>query len=620
MKRIIKIAVLIILILGVMVSVFYFREKEKKEKEIPFGIEYVENKKLDVYCPVQFENGKFETENLQNHCPEAAPKNFSAEFYELKKIEKGVVGFLSKNIDGSEKYFLIVVDDKGDFIKRKVEKPEKLTIENGVFKVDPDGRRYAFFENYFIEIDEKTKTLTSPKYRFSIEIPNNWNYKKESGSYLFRHRETVDYFLEIDLENFSVDFSIPEGLSYEKEMEKIKSSLTFEGSDYFSDYRFFEDSLDNYLKVNTHTGRIYYVQNGHRYEFDVLASGSPEGWNGTPSGLYELTSKEGLRFSTESGVYMPFSMRLYGKYLIHGEAYYPSGAPYTSPVSGGCVRVRNEEMAELYELVEAGIPALSVTHEKSSFDLEERKLSEREKVTANNFLVVDIESGKILAEKNSQETVVISDLTKLMTAIITTEQMGVTTSITARDYMLGKDDSNANIESDQIFRLVDLLAPLLVEHSDNAARVLNHYVGRDNTVDYMRKKADSIGMKNTYFKDGKGVRKSETTAEDLYYLLYYLNTTRKPILDITKASWVPRLDYSVFKDLKNRNIFYDQEEFRGGMFEVNDNYLHNGLFLFEEKFGEKDRVLAYVILQTPTEAHLIEDIDNLRGWIKKSFN
>jgi len=617
-KRILQLLIITLLITTIAVGVFYFEKPEDKA----FGVEKVKNSVLEIHCPLQFEDGRFESENLKDHCEMDLPiKKFKAQLYDLKLVEDRVVGFLETFDGNSRSYELISVDEFGNFTSRKLEEePDRLAFQEDLFIVYPQKISFKELESKFIKITDETERLDSLKYQFSIEIPINWSYEKEEGVYIFFHEDFEKYSFKMDPEERTVELKIPDEMTFRKEIEKIKRSLQWGDVENLPDYRFFKDQLEDYLEVNTVTGQIDHHFNGKKERFEVLAAGDPEGWNGTPSGLYSLKSKEGLRFSTESEVFMPYSMRLYGKYLIHGEAYYPSGIPYTSAVSGGCIRVRNEEMSRLYDSVEVGLPILSITHEKEDFNLRETRLTKKPEIGTESFLVVDIDSGRVLLGKNYEEKREITDLTKLMTAIVATEQLGVTEPIIARNYMLEDEDEDIYFSSGRRFRLVDLLAPLLVESSDNAARVLSHYLGRDNTLDRVNQKAEAIGMKETRFKDSFGIEKSETSARDLYYLTYYLTNTRKPILDITRGVWVPHIDYEVFGGMKNQNIFYGEDDFLGGKFEINEGGLHNGVFLFNQKLGNENRKLAFIMLGTPTEKDLLDDITEVKKWLSDSFN
>ena len=609
MKLFYKIAIILMLTVSTGIGLFFTIETEEDPE---FGVESVKDMRLDFDCPIQFKDGR--AVNLEEYCPQQGIE--AAEIYNLKERYGLVFGFLEL-VRGERNNFLVIIDESGIVTKREIkEKPQTLSFDRETILVD--SARYGFVEGRLIKLKEERKQINSAKYGISVEIPVNWEHKKEADGYKFYHPEAENYFFKVTFKGELKEKEFPEGSFYREKMQFTETAKvnTFED---LPDYRFFRSDLDDYLEINTVTGEINYHKNDQIHRFDVLASGDPAEWNGTPSGLYRILSKEGLRFSTESEVYMPFSMRIYGKYLIHGEAYFPSGAPYTSAVSGGCVRVRNEEMTNLYDLVEASTPVLSITHEKSDFEIKETNPVQKPDIEADNYLLVDLDSGKIFDGKNYDQEVTITHLTKLMTAIVTTEQMGVKTPLTARDYMLGEDDTNAKIKPGQSFRLVDLLAPLLVESSDNAARVLSHYLGRDNTFDYIQEKAKAIGMKESRFEDTVGVKESTTTPKDLYYLLYYLKNTRKPILDITKAGHVPHINYEVFKGLKNKNVFYEREDFSGGLFEVGEKG-HSGAFLFEKELGGEKRDLAIIMINVPTERSLVRDIDNLKEWLEKSFN
>ncbi|MGM0439041.1 MAG: L,D-transpeptidase family protein [Patescibacteria group bacterium] len=624
MKKIIKIlGAATFLILLVTASYFYINENTKDKKELPFGVEKVKNSKLDIYCSLQFEDGVFETENLNDYCEKSTPKSFfRAELLELKAIDDKIIGILETNLGDHKSHELIgISEEDGIFTSLRLpDKPEQLIIEEESFLVKPQNNHYKLVDDKFIQTVDEFVKLRSPKGGFKVEIPVNWNYEKVEDGYKIFHPKTPNYFAEIKFSSRGSKIEIPSKSPYDYEFQQIKDSFIKNTIYSLPDYHFFESDLDDYLEVNTATGNVIYYQDDEKHQFNVLASGDPNGWNGTPGGLYKLLSKEGLRFSTESEVYMPFSMRLYGKYLIHGEAYYPSGVPYTSAVSGGCVRVRNREMQNLYDLVETGLPVLSITHETNSFKPTETNLRDDFELKVENVLIADIDSGRVFLDKKAEEEVDIFSLTKLMTAIVTSEQMGITDSLTARDYMLGEDDSNAEITSGDKFRLVDLLAPLLVESSDNAARVLSHYLGRDNTLQYVREKADSVGMKDTNFNDSIGVEASQTTARDLYYLVYYLINTRKPLLDISRGVWAPEINYQAFAEIKNQNVFFKNKDFLGGQFEVNDEGLHNGVFLFNQRLGGEERKVAFIMLGAPTEKDLVSDINKIQEWLNKSFN
>ena len=80
------------------------------------------------------------------------------------------------------------------------------------------------------------------------------------------------------------------------------------------------------------------VPDALEFAFDIVAKGDPNEWGGSPAGSYYVISKQRVAYSSVSEVYMPWSIRYYGKYYIHGEPYYPGGEKLNSSTSGGCIR------------------------------------------------------------------------------------------------------------------------------------------------------------------------------------------------------------------------------------------------------------------------------------------
>lgn len=551
---------------------------------------------------------------------------------EIELVDSGELNFESERIIVGlyrvrkerrlSEYKLMAFDSRqGHFLTQELEKrPKNITTEGSNLVLDSTYR--LIDRSRFEKIPDDFVNLTSPDYGFSVTIPKKWESENTGQGFVFYHPNAKYSYPVMVKASDTLEVITSPKTPYQKEVDKIKESLQLKYNfERLSDYNLFRSRLNNYLEVNTVTGKInYYQDNLLKESFNVLASGSPLGWQGTPSGLYEILSKEGLKFSTESEVYMPHSMRIYGKYLIHGEAYYSSGVPYRSQVSGGCVRVRDNEVDDLYELVEEGLPVLSITHLQESFPKGKGGLAILPKINARSYLVADIESGKIFAGKDINEPRSIASITKLMTGIVAAEQMGITRPIKIQDYMLELYGSTEDLTEGKRFRLVDLLAPLLIESSNDAAQILAHYIGRISTLEKMNEKADSIGMENSQFVGFSGLNKENVaSAKDLYYLGYYLANTRIPLLRITKQAWVPEIDYNAFPDLENKNLFHEKDNFLGGKSGYTKDSSHTGLFLFEMNIAGKKRRILFVTLGARSKRDMETAVLELKNWLNNSY-
>ena len=141
-----------------------------------------------------------------------------------------------------------------------------------------------------------------------------------------------------------------QAVHYLKDFNQIKEKFLF-------------DQVD-FLEVNFPDMEVrIYKKGALEKQAPILARGDSEAWGGTPAGLYKVITGYISAFSVVSEVYMPYSLHFYGIYYIHGEPYYPGGGLLISDISGGCVRLSNNDAKDIYELSEKGMPVLVIDKE-----------------------------------------------------------------------------------------------------------------------------------------------------------------------------------------------------------------------------------------------------------------
>ena len=130
----------------------------------------------------------------------------------------------------------------------------------------------------------------------------------------------------------------------------------------------------------------------------------------------------------------------------------------------------------------------------------------------------------------------------------------------------------------------------------------------------MNKKTEAIGMKNTDFVDLSGFdKKNISTAQDIFYLVKYLVNTRPPLLKITRGEKVESFGEISFKDLKNKNIFFNEQNFLGGKSGYTIASKNTGFFLFRLVIEDIEKKVAIIILDSED---LEKDIDQILEWLK----
>jgi hypothetical protein len=401
-------------------------------------------------------------------------------------------------------------------------------------------------------------------------------------------------FFDFDESNFYLDL-----------LEDKKEELIYKKVD------FLEANLSE-MKVRIYNDGIL------KKEVPIITKGDPQGWGGSSVGFYKINSGYKSSFSIVSGVFMPYALHYYGKYYFHGEPYYPGGEKLVSDFSGGCLRLKDEDARTVYEETEIDMPVLVINKERDDYVYPQDDVI-LPLVTANSYLVGDLNSGFIFAQKDFQEKLSIASITKLMTALVVSENVDLTKEIEVKEEMLEGYGNTEMLEPGEKIRVVDLFYPLLIESSNDSAEVLSCFLGKEKTIDLMNEKAEAILMEDTSFTDPSGYDQGNvSTAKDLFYLARYLLNNRPPILKITKSEKVRNfgeLDFEV-AELWNKNIFVHDSTFVGGKTGFIKSSRYTSLFIFQfEKNGEK-RDIAIILLGSQD---LKRDTQVIYNWVQKNY-
>ncbi len=618
---------------------WYFLLSEEEEIEQPEEPDYltlIENAEIFLPCSINLIQGKIEGNDFLTLCGECF--DFCPEIsFEIKMEDifliKGerAITVLKKEVEKQPiQYFVLVFDSKanhvstlklaeGSIIEGINVEEERIEIVKLVL-TDKDNlccpseevkKNYIFFGNRLQEKQEiKEWVLMKNIHGLEIEIPKNWQIERLEEN-LYRISDSKNVFsLFFDIKNKS--FFNYEPNPYEQDLNRIKLSLQSNTYNYLPDFRTLKPEED-YLEINLEENKVKLAN----LEYDILASGDPQGWGGTAAGLYNVLWKRELGFSNISQVYMPYAITFYGKYLIHGEPYFPGGAKLQTTVSGGCIRVVDENMKNIFQVAEKDLPVLVIDKYNDDFEYQSKGFFEFPRTSASSYLVADLDSGFVFAENNINKVLPIASITKMMTAIIATEQMDLTRPITIQDYMLTGHGTTQGIYPGRSVRLIDLLYPLLTESSNNAAKVLSYYLGRDQTIELMNEKTKSIMMENTTFTDPSGYDlKNVSTAKDIFYLARYLNNNRYPLLQISKNEIVPLANPGFFPGLRNRNFFYEEVDFIGGK----SGYLiaskYTGFYIFNIEIQGEKRNIVVILLGSESQKNIEEETKAIIEWLK----
>lgn len=195
----------------------------------------------------------------------------------------------------------------------------------------------------------------------------------------------------------------------------------------------------------------------------------------------------------------------------------------------------------------ASTPAASPSDEADFSDL---------KIQARSAIVIDLQDGTVLYEKDADESWPLASITKLMTALVASEIVkdGAVIPITDAAVSQAEDGGVAAGERFSYKNLSDLT---LLRSSNDGAYALSAALGRALDEDApdvafvkaMNVRAKELGLTSTYFRNPTGLDISETeagaygTARDVARLLGYIVENRPELLEATTVA---------------KDVFYDE--------------------------------------------------------------
>ncbi|MBX3069909.1 MAG: D-alanyl-D-alanine carboxypeptidase [Thermomicrobiales bacterium] len=155
-------------------------------------------------------------------------------------------------------------------------------------------------------------------------------------------------------------------------------------------------------------------------------------------------------------------------------------------------------------------------------------------VSSKRFIVIDANTGEVIAEQNADERVAIASLTKVFTLIEALERGDLDQVITTQSEDLYDSSSTLmGFGAGETFTLKDLLYGMMLPSGNDAAHAIARALGADeglsadqaydNFIRMMNERAVNMGLTNTQFKNphGWGVEGHYSTARDIATFVMY---------------------------------------------------------------------------------------------------
>ena len=192
-------------------------------------------------------------------------------------------------------------------------------------------------------------------------------------------------------------------------------------------------------------------------------------------------------------------------------------------------------------------------------------------ISASSYIVMDMDSGRVLEGKNIDKVSLIASTTKILTAITAIENANLEDIVKIDESILKSYGSGIYVQEGEELVLDDLLYGLMLRSGNDAALAIASYVGgnKDNFVYMMNELAVNIGMKNSTFVNPSGLEESDgkanySTVYDMAILTKYaMNNSDYRRITNTKEITI-KSSYKVYKWYNKNKLLTSYDYCTGG--------------------------------------------------------
>lgn len=132
--------------------------------------------------------------------------------------------------------------------------------------------------------------------------------------------------------------------------------------------------------------------------------------------------------------------------------------------------------------------------------------------SSTSYVLLDADSGEILTSFNENEKLPVASICKLMTTLITLEEieagnLTLEDEVLASEHAAAAEGSQAFLDAGSKYKIKDLLKSVIVASANDSAIVLAECISGNEQrfVERMNIRANELGMKNTVYQNATGL-------------------------------------------------------------------------------------------------------------------
>ncbi len=222
-------------------------------------------------------------------------------------------------------------------------------------------------------------------------------------------------------------------------------------------------------------------------------------------------------------------------------------------------------------------------------------------ISAESYFVGNLETGEAYFDFNSSSVFPIASVSKLYTALVVQHLMDPDKEITITQPMLDAYGDAGHLILGEKFISEELLYPLLLESSNDAAEAYARSFGYQDFMEEMNAFAKEIGLDKTSFADASGLSPHNVSnARDLFALARYLYKQEKDLLNISRTNEFDLATTSEHQGhhFANINPYSSYSSFIGGKTGRTDEAKESMISLFRQEVSGTTYSIVIILLRS----------------------
>ncbi|MBI3074848.1 MAG: CapA family protein [Parcubacteria group bacterium] len=311
------------------------------------------------------------------------------------------------------------------------------------------------------------------------------------------------------------------------------------------------------IRIDLENGAVALYENG-QFLKNFFAAAVPDEFSPwrVPQGAYVVKALEAEHYSPLAEASFPHAVLFSDNGLIYGTEdagvnTQRAAVSATNPVSlngnktAGIV-LAAENASELFNFADTATEVIILNEIPGSRAMNYNEALREEgaapsrassRISARAAFAADLDTGEVFFEKLPDLALPVASISKLFTALIAEEMLPPEKIIRVSSRALATYGGSGELRSGDEFSAQELLYPLLIESSNDAAEAFAEAVGREQFIAEMNTLAKKLGLVRTSFKDPSGLSFGNmSTARDLFLFAQSLIKEHPDILAISKTA------------------------------------------------------------------------------------